>query len=170
MFDEDKDAVLKELHGLPRTSLLRKINALVARVRRVRAHICVLDHIRSQLPWMSRAMGAHSIRRWLGENLPRLVEDARRARGLSPGDLPNFESFRARMVAFQVERLVNLPQLTERELARLDRVINADVPALIGSVGVGGVTSLEVSCRETSPPPPPRGFLCGKRKRAAEEE
>merc|ERR1719161_1330805 len=49
LFEEDKSAVLQELSALPRTSLLRKINAFVARVRQLRAHLCILAHLRSRL-------------------------------------------------------------------------------------------------------------------------
>ncbi|CAE7675385.1 Ehd1 [Symbiodinium necroappetens] len=48
LFEEDKAAVVKELQSLPHTALLRKINNLTARVRRVRTHVIVVGYLRSR--------------------------------------------------------------------------------------------------------------------------
>merc|ERR1719440_2468217 len=95
LFDEDKSSVLQELRQLPRTALLRKVDAFCARVRRLIAHICVLTYIRSRLPFMLRATGRkEQLRQWASTNLATLFEEATIRRGLSPGDLPDLQSFR----------------------------------------------------------------------------
>eukprot|EP00971_Amphidinium_carterae_P005946 117265-Amphidinium_carterae.1 len=47
-----KAAVLEELKGLPRTAVLRKMDNFAARLRRVKAHLCVVTHIRQYAPWL----------------------------------------------------------------------------------------------------------------------
>uniref|UniRef100_A0A7S1S483 Dynamin-type G domain-containing protein n=1 Tax=Alexandrium catenella TaxID=2925 RepID=A0A7S1S483_ALECA len=142
LFDEDKQAVLKELHDLPRTSLLRKINNFVGRVRRVRAHLAIASHVRSQMPWFLVAFGLDArLRRWLDANLPRLFEETQRLRGLSAGDMPSFEAFKTRL--FMFEDLSRLPSWDARAMARLNRVIDMEVPAIINRVG--GVSAPEES-------------------------
>eukprot|EP00418_Pyrodinium_bahamense_P093939 CAMPEP_0179025742 /NCGR_PEP_ID=MMETSP0796-20121207/8148_1 /TAXON_ID=73915 /ORGANISM="Pyrodinium bahamense, Strain pbaha01" /LENGTH=475 /DNA_ID=CAMNT_0020721785 /DNA_START=8 /DNA_END=1435 /DNA_ORIENTATION=+ len=158
LFEEDKQAVLKELHDLPRTSLLRKINSFVARVRRVRAHLAIASHVRSALPWFPLLVGADTrLRRWLDTHLPRLFEEAQRLKGLSPGDMPSIEVFRRRLAQF--EDLAKLPTWDAKAMARLDSVIEAEVPALVNRAG--GVSAPGADCAEadTSPAPVRKGFL-----------
>jgi len=50
LFDEDKAAILRELRALPHTSLLRRIDALVARVQRLKTHLYILSKLRAHLP------------------------------------------------------------------------------------------------------------------------
>lgn len=175
LFDEDKEAVLKELHDLPRTSLLRKINSFVARVRRVRAHLAIASHIRGELPWLPMTLGLDGrLRRWLEPNLPRLFEETQRLRGLSSGDMPSMEAFKARLDLF--EDLSKLPAWDAKAMARLDRVIDVEVPALINRVG--GVSAPEASLSQVEcGSSGRRGFLerlgfgdeseggCGKRRK-----
>lgn len=160
LFDEDKDAILKELRELPRTSLLRKINSFVARVRRVRALLCVVACIRDQLPWIPMLVGGNErLRRWVDENLERLFKEAQRSRNLSSGDMPKIDDFRGRLASF--DHVKSLPKFDSRDIARLDAVINTDVPDLINKVG--GVSTSQLSCMEAdASPSPSRWGLLGR--------
>lgn len=168
LFDEDKAAVLKELRGLPKTSLLRKINQFVARVRRVRAHLCIVAHLRSRLPLHLTMFGADErCRKWLCSRLPGLLEEAQRQRGLSAGDMPNPEAFAARLACF--ETVTEFPSWDPKDAMRLEHVVNVQVPALLESVG--GVSSSHSSCR--TPEQQPRtwsGLLFGSAKRKRDDE
>jgi hypothetical protein len=159
LFDEDKSAVLAELSELPRTSWLRKIDAFAARVRHLRAHLCILCHIHSQRPFWLRVAGKHKrLSRWACANLPRLVEEAARLRGLSPGDLPDIESFRDRLATFDFSKL---PSWEPRDAEKLKHVIDVAIPELMQKRG--GITSGRTRLRS---PSPPRGLCsCGSRKR-----
>jgi len=168
LFEEDKEAVMKELRDLPRNSLLRKINAFVARVRRVRAHLAVMTHIKSQLPRLIWAMGAEvRMRRFVIDHLPQLWADAQRLRGLSSGDMPSLEDFRRKLDSFN--GLAQLPAWDAKDFDRLDRIISVDVPALISRVG--GVSTphsfTEPGSRSSTSVWSPSGWgICrGKRKR-----
>mmetsp|Transcript_105847 Transcript_105847/g.210382 ORF Transcript_105847/g.210382 Transcript_105847/m.210382 type:complete len:481 (-) Transcript_105847:69-1511(-) len=130
LFEEDKRAILDELRDLPRRVFDRKVDALVQRVRRVRAHMAITSHVRSQLPWTWVAIRATvRLRRWLHEELPRLFEEAQRARSISAGDMPCIKDFQAKLDTF--EDLTKLPSWNGREIARLDRVLEVEIPALV---------------------------------------
>mmetsp|Transcript_131 Transcript_131/g.194 ORF Transcript_131/g.194 Transcript_131/m.194 type:complete len:457 (-) Transcript_131:190-1560(-) len=170
LFDEDKEAVLKELKELPRTALLRKMNDFAARVRRVKAHLCVVTYIKQQLPWFLTTMGNEQrLRRWVEERLPQLFEDAMRLRGLSPGDMPDIQAFRDRMQSF--EGLAELPTWDRQDIARLDDVMESDVPQLMSQIG--GVSTVQLRC-SAPPPEQSRGFFeslgFGRRKRPRTED
>mmetsp|Transcript_48634 Transcript_48634/g.137491 ORF Transcript_48634/g.137491 Transcript_48634/m.137491 type:complete len:458 (+) Transcript_48634:50-1423(+) len=146
LFDEDKEAVIKELHALPRTALLRKVNSFVNRVRSVRAHLCIVACIRSKLPWLPLGMcgGEHRFRVWLRGNYPQLAREAQRLGGVSPGDMPDAGAFCRHLETF--ESLSSLPSWSNRDLERLSQVIKADVPKLLEEVS--GVTTPDVSLAE----------------------
>jgi len=140
LFDEDKKAIVEELRGLPRATLLRKTHAVVARVRKVRAHFCIMAHLQSQIPWRFRACGAppKRVRSWLDANLPRVFAEAQRTRNLSAGDMPDFHGFREALM--RLENLARaLPTWEAEVVAGLDRVIDVEVPDLLNRVG--GVSS-----------------------------
>jgi len=157
LFDEDKAAVLKELEELPRTAVLRKINAFVMRVRLVKTHLCIVTHIHENLPWLLSTIGATTrLERWLDEKLPSLFDDVQRIRGLSPGDMPSIENFRLKLGTF--ESLSHFPAWDADAIAKLDRVVEVDVPRLIGQVA--GVSTVSISCRsEKEPVQEQGGFL-----------
>lgn len=156
LFEEDKAAVLKELESLPHTALLRKINNLTARVRRVRTHVTVIGYLRSRIPLHLRALNADSaIRSWLcgGGNLETLLSEAQRVHSLSAGDMPKVEVLRKKLMDF--EGLLRLPTLDVAEIRRLDAVLEKEVPSLLS--GVGGVTLSKESLK--LPDPVPRSSL-----------
>jgi EH domain-containing protein 1 len=165
LFDEDKQALLKELYGLPRNALLRKINEFVARVRKVRAHLCLVSHLKSQLPWLQMKFGRDTqLRTWLDERLCTLFDDAQRQRGLNAGDMPVLESFRRSLASF--DHATRLPDWQAKDVARLDKLIDHDIPALMADVG--GISVVPLSCREAPQPQPSRSIMervVGKRKR-----
>ncbi|CAE7391282.1 Ehd3 [Symbiodinium sp. CCMP2592] len=102
LFEEDKAAVVKELQSLPHTALLRKINNLTARVRRVRTHVIVVGYLRSRIPLHLRALGADGpIRHWLCSNLESLLSEAQRVHSLSTGDMPKLEVLRRKLQDFE---------------------------------------------------------------------
>merc|ERR1712032_247053 len=75
-------------------------------------------------------------------------DESRRMKGLSVGDIPNIEVFRARLMSFQT--ISQMPAWSGREVAKLNRIIDVEVPELIAEVG--GVSTPQMSCREEPSP------------------
>mmetsp|Transcript_69831 Transcript_69831/g.194158 ORF Transcript_69831/g.194158 Transcript_69831/m.194158 type:complete len:444 (-) Transcript_69831:104-1435(-) len=156
LFDEDKENLMLELHALPRTAIVRKINQMISRIRLVRAHLCIVGHLRSQLrrSRVREFFGGGSERqlRDLSECLPRLFEEAQKLRGLSAGDMPDVVAFRERLLTLENTSLL-LPW-DQAGIDMLDRVTSVEMPKLMASVG--GVTASELSTKEPEVPPQQR--------------
>merc|ERR1711862_858839 len=133
---------------LQRTALLRKVDSFAARARRLTAHLCVLCHIQSKLPWTLRATGRQvRMREWACANLPRLVVEAQRRRGLSVGDLPDLDSFRTYLSAFDFSLL---PTWDPRDYETLQHVIDVEIPSLMHRRA--GVSTVRTRCRAGDSP------------------
>jgi len=152
LFDEDKAAVLEELHALPHSVMLRKINELVGRIRKVKAHLCILTQIRSKMSWWSLTFKASSLRSWLDKNLASVFDEAQKTQRLSPGDMPNLEEFRARLSV--LHDLSVIPKCELNDLRALDYLIDSKMPELTALVG--GVSRVRVNCQEPDGPTPRR--------------
>lgn len=145
LFEEDKQAILEELHNLPRATLLRKTHNLVARIRRMRAHYCIMTHIQSQVPWRLRALGSEAqIRRWIDNNVGRLFDEVKRLRNLSIGDLPKKEDFREKL--WTLEGIRRLPCWDAEVMQALDQAINEKIPEVINKIS--GVTASDMGLAE----------------------
>lgn len=144
LFEEDKAAIMQELQALPRTALLRRIDTLVARVKRVRTHLCVVSHLRAHLPMLPRLLPAAAgggdvrLRQWACERLPAVFEEVQRIHGVSSGDLPDLEAYRARLETF--EDFSRLPHWDAKDAVALQQIVEVEVPSLTRAVsGVSAV-------------------------------
>lgn len=162
LFEEDKEAVLKELKQLPKTALLRKINNFIARVRRVRAHWAIVSQLRSFLPMSMRVFSSDTARKlWLCENMPDIFDEVQKLRGLGRGDMPDLEVFRSKLLS--LDSLSGLPAWDAKDTARLDKLIETEVPNLLS--GVGGVSAAATSVRESEASGSGSWGLFSRRKR-----
>lgn len=50
LFDKERSDLLRDLRMLPHNSVIRKINDLVKRIRLLKVHICVIDHLKVSMP------------------------------------------------------------------------------------------------------------------------
>lgn len=147
LFNEDKGAVLKEIEMLPLTSVSRKINMLVARVRRVRAHLCIVAHVKSQLPWFL-VNGKAKRLEWVKDNLPRLVEETQRLRRISPGDVPAMQDMVSKFESF--EDPSSLPAWKQREFDSLNRLLDVDIPRIMETVSGISSSSMNTDTKDGS--------------------
>jgi len=142
LFDDDKKAVLEELKGLPRATVLRRTHTIVERMRRVRAHYCILTYIRSQMPWHLWLFWSEDrARSWLRSSLPKLFEEAQRVHKISPGDMPAFNAFSERLLT--LEALQHLPTYDAEVISEIQTAIEVRVPQIIN--GVHGVSAGEMA-------------------------
>lgn len=119
--------IVREIHDLPGTSLTRKIDTLLARIRRLHTHFCIVAHIRSRLPWRQE----EGRRRWLSEEgrLPQLLAEAQSIRGIPNGDLPNEAELMSSLRTF--EGLHRLPKWDAHLAGRLQGVLEEEIPRLL---------------------------------------
>ncbi|KAG5175680.1 P-loop containing nucleoside triphosphate hydrolase protein [Tribonema minus] len=114
LFERDQTALLGELAALPKESATRKMDAIMARVKRLKAHVCVLGHIRAQ-----------AYKDELLEDLGGVFEEVRLKHGLHEADLPDVAKFGAVLRALDV---ADLPALRPATLQQLDDVVDVEFP------------------------------------------
>lgn len=138
LFDQDKQAVQKELAGLPRTALLRKIDMLAKRVSAVKTHLLIMSHLRSKMTGlMNMVRSEDTIKKNVCELLPDLLAEAQRMYELSPGDMPKLEDLKAKIMKF--DGLSKLRPLDKKDTERLQQINAIEIPQLLAEVS--GVTS-----------------------------
>lgn len=116
MFNADEDWLLNELMRLPSVSAERKVNALVKRIRLIKVHLCILSHLKKNMPSM---IGRSSVRQKLLDNLEKVFETVSNRHGLPEGDMPNVTEFRQRLSA-SFEDFSVFPTLDMKDIETLD--------------------------------------------------
>lgn len=151
LFDEDKENLMLELRSLPTTAIVRKINQMVLRIRRVRAHFCIASHLRSKQGGFASSMfggGGASRAAESMARLPEYFEEVQKLRGLSAGDMPSLEAFQERLATF--EDLSRLPTWDPAVVQRLDAVTAEEMPELMANVGGVSTSKLSTKADERS--------------------
>jgi len=139
LFDEDKNNLMFELHSLPATATMRKMNQMIARIRRVRAHFCVVSHLRSKSTRFWSLVGGRRLTKQIAGQLPELFEEVQKIHSLTAGDMPNLEAFRGKLEDLQDLSL--LPLWDEGVIERLDHATTVELPKLM--VNLGGVSNVK---------------------------
>jgi GTP-binding protein EngB required for normal cell division len=154
LFDEDKHSLQSELHALPRETVLRRINSMVARIRRTKSHFCIVTHLRAQTPYFKVFGAVARHRNWILNNLPAIFQEVEKKHGLSAGDMPDIKAFHDHLLSF--ENFCDFPMFEQRHIDALDRLLDVDVPELMAQVS--GVTNSALSYNDKEEATRDRGF------------
>lgn len=128
LFDKDKKELLDRLTELPKACAMRKVNDMVKRVRLATVNVCVLGHLRSQMPVL---WGKEAMQEKLIADLPKVFEEVRRKYGLAEGDFPNIDEFRD---VLRLSDFYSFP-LTRRDvLVELQDILTVDIPRIVSAV------------------------------------
>lgn len=137
MFLKDEKLLIDELKDLPSSAAARKINEMVKRIRLVKVHVCILSHLKGQMPLL---WGKTKKQEWLLENLGNVFDEVQQMYSLSDGDLPDVDLFASKL---RMHNFRSFPSLDRKVLRSLDLLIEKDIPALMGRVGgVSGVFNM----------------------------
>mmetsp|Transcript_12724 Transcript_12724/g.16721 ORF Transcript_12724/g.16721 Transcript_12724/m.16721 type:complete len:573 (+) Transcript_12724:285-2003(+) len=129
LFQRDEKELLREISELPGNSAVRKVNEIVKRVRLVKVHVCLLSHLRAQMP---PVFGQGFAQARLMDHLPEVFEEVKKRFHLSDGDMPNIEEFHNALQNFNFREF---PRLNRKILQHLDDILNKDIPAVLSKVG-----------------------------------
>jgi len=132
MFRADESLLVRELTNLPTSNAERKVNQMVKRIRLVKVHVCILDHLRRK---MRRAIRKQKTRRRLISNLDQVFDEVQHRFDLPRGDMPDAGEFAACLE--EMEDFSVFPKVNRKLLRKLDELILQTIPAIMqGSVGV----------------------------------
>eukprot|EP00928_Gymnodinium_smaydae_P061728 TRINITY_DN4574_c1_g1_i1.p1 TRINITY_DN4574_c1_g1~~TRINITY_DN4574_c1_g1_i1.p1 ORF type:complete len:750 (-),score=183.02 TRINITY_DN4574_c1_g1_i1:82-2331(-) len=145
LMERDMAALMRDLHELPQQASVRRIEEMVIRVRLLRVHICLLDRLRSEMPWF---WGHAAKKRYLLDNFEKVLADVCVAHDCSYGDLPSVARFKEQLEGWDFTRL---PRLSGKPIATLNRVLKVDIPPIISRVhGVSASAVQELAQRATA--------------------
>jgi len=128
LFDAEKRDLLEDLLSLPRNTSIRKVNELVKRARIVRVHALILSHLKSKMPAL---FGKETKQQELIQNLDREFEEIQKIYKISPGDFPDIEKYRQKLLD---KNFSNFPKHSERLMAVMEDVLTLDLPKLMNAI------------------------------------
>jgi len=124
LFADEEHELYKHLSDLPQDTSSRKVNDMIKRARLLKAHICLLEHIRSSLPFF----GKEKFQMSLIQNLAKVYETVAAARGLPIGDFPPVGPTQQKLANIDAK---TVPKLENSALVPLDHMLSVEMPKLI---------------------------------------
>lgn len=125
LFDAEANDLLSDIRSLPRYSATRKINEFVKRTRRLRVHLLILEHLKSQVGWFSKGKKQAN----LLSKLPEQFREIAKKNNLNlRSDFPNPTRFREVLSQIDISKL---PKLKPKYIEALSKILKTDVPKLV---------------------------------------
>lgn len=133
----------QDLATLPRMGAVRKVNDMVKRIRQVRVHAILLDHLRKRMP---KVLGKSKRRQELLDNLPQIFRDVLKEHDLPWGDFPDIEKFRKVLEKMDMNKLPKIRgdrMNRGRRLNDLQVSLKLAIPDLLGRLpGISNIKLL----------------------------
>ena len=126
LFERERSSLLRDLHGLPKQALTRRINETLKRWRKVRTHATLCSHLTSQFGVFGREKQQSEILGTLESTYASLA----RQHGLNVADFPKANDFRRVCDALGV-KLWQGSAMTDSRLAEVDNAVVQRVRALL---------------------------------------
>jgi len=130
LFDAECADLLSDLRSLPRHSATRKINEFVKRTRRLKVHLLIIKHLRSQFGWF----GKNKTQAKVLANLGATFRDIAQRNNLNLTDFPHPNKFRTQIEKFPINKF---PKIKKNEIPALDKILNEKVPKLMEVMQTG---------------------------------
>mmetsp|Transcript_14551 Transcript_14551/g.21462 ORF Transcript_14551/g.21462 Transcript_14551/m.21462 type:complete len:397 (-) Transcript_14551:25-1215(-) len=144
LIEREMAELMNDLGILPRMGAVRKINDMVKRIRQVRVHAILVDHLRNEMPSM---FNKEKRKKALLQDLPSVFRTVMSMHSLSYGDFPNIDKFRSGMEAMDFTKLPKLQgnrMKKGRRIQDLNRALMIAIPDLLCRVpGISKSCKLE---------------------------
>lgn len=137
MFERDEELLVEELMNLPACAAARKVNEIVKRIRAIKVHLCILGHLKRQMPLL---FGRENAQMSMIQNLRNVLKEVQTIYDLSDGDMPNVNVLASKLRASNFH---SFPSLDSKIIYELNEMIEHDIPELMR--GVGGISNYELS-------------------------
>ena len=103
--------LLTDLKNIPKNAAIRKVNELVKRVRLAKAHMCIIGHLKKEMPSM---FGKDKVQAKLLGNLEDHFLKVHRTHQLPVGDFPDVTKFRKTMEGHELTKFPKFDQKQAR--------------------------------------------------------
>ncbi|KAJ1481732.1 hypothetical protein T484DRAFT_1806342 [Baffinella frigidus] len=136
LFDSERDDLAQDLRDIPRNAAIRRVNELVKRARKVKAHALLCACLRKMMPTL---WGQAKKQKELIENLDIVFQAVATEHGLSQGDFPNVHEHRRRLERWcETQSLTTIPRLNRDLVTKIDQALSKEIPELIKSLSAEG--------------------------------
>ena len=126
LLSRERDDLLDELRNLPKNAVLRRINELSRRARKLKVHCYLIHYLRKQMP---QFFGKEEKQQKLLADLPRQFAKCANRYGLTRGDFPDVDDFREALL--EIDDLSKFPKLDKSKVTEMDRMFATDIPQLL---------------------------------------
>lgn len=133
--------LLRDLAALPRMGAVRKINDIVKRIRQIRTHAVLLDHLRNAMPSM---FGKEKKKAELLSDLPTVFRTVMKQHNISVGDFPELNKFKrdVEMMDFtELPKIKGGRMLKGKRMQDIEEALNSKIPAMLNRIP--GITGSE---------------------------
>jgi EH domain-containing protein 1 len=126
LFEAEQSDLLKDLYGLPKNAVVRKINDLVKRARKAKVHAYVLSYIKDQMP---SVFGKQKKQEEIIEGIRNIFITIHQRYQLPVGDFPDITKFKEVLKA--QSDFTKFAKLNEKMILQMDEVLANDIPRLM---------------------------------------
>jgi len=124
LFDAEGADLLSDLRSLPRHSATRKINEFVKRTRRLKVHLLIIKHLRSQFGWFGKTKTQTKVL----ANLGAMFREIAQKNNLNLTDFPHPNKFRTQIEKFPINKF---PKIKKNEIPAINKILSEEVPKLM---------------------------------------
>jgi len=151
LFESEAVALLTDLAAVPRNCTVGRINALVARTRRVRVQALLLQHLRAEMP---KVGSKDRKQRELIAGIEDVFYAVMKRHNLPAGDFPDVSKFRHTLATSEACRdFAKFKKLDPRSLDALEAILSTDVAQLMERFDAIPGGGLAPAATEASPSP-----------------
>jgi len=125
LFEAEEQDLFADLQSLPRNAALRKLNDLIKRARLAKVHAYIISSLRKDMPSM---FGKEAKKKELIKNLDNLYAQIQREHQISPGDFPDINAMKEKLVHHDFTKF---RLLDKRFLEKVDKMLAEDISKLM---------------------------------------
>merc|ERR1712142_1125161 len=125
LFEAEEQDLFADLQSLPRNAALRKLNDLIKRARLAKVHAYIISALRKDMPSM---FGKEAKKKELIKNLDTLYQQIQREHQISPGDFPDINTMKEKLVHHDFSKF---KLLDKRFLDKVDKMLAEDISKLM---------------------------------------
>ena len=131
LLEVEMSDLFTDLANLPRMGAVRKINDIVKRMRKIRCHAAILDHLRMSMP---SVFGKDKKKKELLSDLPSVFRAVMKQYEIPVGDFPDLEKFKRDLAPMD---FMSLPKIKGKRMGHgkrmkaLDEALNVKIPEML---------------------------------------